>query len=414
MMLSWLCWLFAGLQVAVIASSAQPAGEHCQASAPAAPVPRDGVSMEVASEEASALSLLQTSIPDVTKRRSTPPADLASAGNGVQEVFALASSGGDADLTSHGAGGVDPVYPKERNVMLLQILRAQVKTMTRMGSPINEILVLSAVALALLWVFYCRYPRPTVDEKAEYMLPEVTSRVGDSPAADASAATMGTQEVTDDANTRRTSDVSHGTNAAPSGGGGTCCCASGVSSLLRGRQAAAREVEVRSASTKATQTPQATAFAGKSCHPDFSGTWKCVKAEGALDAFFADLGLSFFERTLCASWNWGAGRVVRIYEQSGNSVKLTEKSLAEHQEQWEINGEEQLVNGKQQMLQTAYWDDEDDQVLVLVSKDVEKAKPDSWTTSRQRLLSKDTFVIESTSTRGNAASWTYVRDGCSS
>jgi len=134
-----------------------------------------------------------------------------------------------------------------------------------------------------------------------------------------------------------------------------------------------------------------------------------VKAEGALDELFADIGLGVSERNAIAAYGWGAGSVTRVYKHAGTHIQLTESALEDTFQEWHIDGTEQVIALKEPFLQTAHWDEEEDHVLVLEGKDVEKKKPRTWTISRQYFLDEDSFVIETTGSGGHRACWTYRR-----
>lgn len=157
--------------------------------------------------------------------------------------------------------------------------------------------------------------------------------------------------------------------------------------------------------------PKTTSSDKNTCHPDFSGTWQCVKADGDLDAVFADIGLGMIARTAIQAFGYGAGRVIRIYEQEGDHVKMTEKALEETVQEWDIIGREQVIATKEPFLQKTYWDATNPKVLVIEGKDVHKKTPRTWTTTRQYFLdgTEDEFVLETTSSGSNVARWTYQR-----
>jgi len=203
-------------------------------------------------------------------------------------------------------------------------------------------------------------------------------------------------------------------------GVGICCCSDGIKKLLkRPARTSAREISGSNPDFEAVETSPAIDTQQKhrrapsSCikdgHPDFSGTWKCVKAEGALDELFADIGLGVSERTAIAAYGWGAGSVTRVYKHAGTHIQLTESALEDTFQEWHIDGTEQVIALKEPFLQTAHWDEEEDHVLVLEGKDVEKKKPQTWTISRQYFLDEDSFVIETTGSGGHRACWTYQR-----
>jgi len=208
-------------------------------------------------------------------------------------------------------------------------------------------------------------------------------------------------------------------------GVGICCCSDGIKQLLRGpARTSAREISGSIADFAVQTSPacqpqqnlpalvtgQKHRCAPSSCiedgRPDFSGTWKCVKAEGALDELFADIGLGVPERTAIAAYGWGAGSVTRVYKHVGTHIQLTECALEETFQEWHIDGSEQVMALKEPFLQTAHWDDH---VLVLEGKDVEKNKPQTWTISRQYFLDEDSFIVETTGAGGHRACWTYQR-----
>lgn len=205
--------------------------------------------------------------------------------------------------------------------------------------------------------------------------------------------------------------------------GATCCCGDGVGALLRQSPPSQRE-EKQKPSNLATSTgaagsllehtasqPKATSNDKNTCHPDFSGTWQCVKADGDLDAVLADIGLGMMARTAIQVFGYGAGRVIRIYEQEGDHVKLTEKAIEETVQEWDIDGGEQVIATKEPFLQKTYWDATNPKVLVIEGKDVHKETPRAWTTTRQYFLDgmEDEFVLETTSSGSNVAWWTYER-----
>jgi len=211
----------------------------------------------------------------------------------------------------------------------------------------------------------------------------------------------------------------------------TTCCAGGIMALFTKNPACARrktiakevrfsDIEKGKASksfandglctSAMPQSPQSSSEEDAS--PDFSGTWKCVKTEGAVDGFLKDLGKNYCKRKACAAFRFGAGMVVRKCEHVGNHLKVTQRvigvpSLAQ---EWDIGKEDQEVPGKDEpFLQTAYWDPEDKNVLVIESKDLKKSTPKMWTASRQYFVDEDRFRIDSTSGGGHTASWIFQR-----
>eukprot|EP00930_Biecheleria_cincta_P040416 TRINITY_DN2769_c0_g1_i1.p1 TRINITY_DN2769_c0_g1~~TRINITY_DN2769_c0_g1_i1.p1 ORF type:complete len:395 (-),score=95.04 TRINITY_DN2769_c0_g1_i1:228-1412(-) len=198
--------------------------------------------------------------------------------------------------------------------------------------------------------------------------------------------------------------------------GGSCCCGDGVGALLRRTREEKQKPSNQAASTGVAgglleRAASQSNGSKDDCHADFSGTWQCVKADGDLDAVCADIGLGMIARTAIQAFGYGAGRVIRVYEQKGDHVKVTEKGLEETVEEWDIIGEEQLVDAKEPFLQTTYWDKAHPKVLVMERKDVHKKTPGTWTTTRQCFLDskQDEFVLEVLSSRSNVARWTYQR-----
>jgi len=144
-------------------------------------------------------------------------------------------------------------------------------------------------------------------------------------------------------------------------------------------------------------------------HPNFTGTWKCVKAEGAIDELFTAMGMSYMRRKASAAFGHGVGAATREYLHSGDNVKMVQKILDENVQEWVIGNEEQEVQGTfQKHLLASYWDPDNALVLVIEGKDLRRAKPTTWTTTRQFFLDEDHMVLE-TSADGHAASWTFER-----
>lgn len=206
------------------------------------------------------------------------------------------------------------------------------------------------------------------------------------------------------------------------------CC----SFLNRRRRPKSRDVQVSSDATVPFVAPQivsgsalapqkpAAAAPEQMVHPDFSGTWKTVKAEGEMNEFFKDLGAGFVARSLGAALGWGVGRQKRTYEQIDTHMKLIEFGLANSEIEFDIIGEEQLIKAVMRIpslstkiqtasyMMTSYWDKENPQVLRCEGQDEKKKK---WTNnSRQFFINTDSLVIESISKHGHLVRWIYQRD----
>eukprot|EP00930_Biecheleria_cincta_P051435 TRINITY_DN36621_c0_g1_i1.p1 TRINITY_DN36621_c0_g1~~TRINITY_DN36621_c0_g1_i1.p1 ORF type:complete len:390 (+),score=72.96 TRINITY_DN36621_c0_g1_i1:72-1241(+) len=207
----------------------------------------------------------------------------------------------------------------------------------------------------------------------------------------------------------------------------TTCCAGGIMALFTKNSACARRKacakEVRFSDEEKGKTSKSFANDGlcslatprsseQNASPDFSGTWKCVKTEGAMDGFLQDLGKNYCKRKACAAFRFGAGMMIRKCEHVGNHLKVSQSIIGVRSltQEWDIGKEEQEVAGKDEpFLQTAHWDPDDKNVLVIESKDLKKSKPRMWTTSRQYFVDDDRFRIDSTSGGGHTASWIFQR-----
>jgi len=143
--------------------------------------------------------------------------------------------------------------------------------------------------------------------------------------------------------------------------------------------------------------------------PNFSGTWNCVKAEGDLDGLYAAMGLGYFARCAMERAQWGAGHLSRSYEHQGEHVRLVQRATEETTQEFDITGIPQKVSqGDGVVIQTTCWDEREEGVLVLETKDLLGNNPNSWTTSRQ-YLKGDELIIEVSGARGHQAIWTYER-----
>ena len=210
---------------------------------------------------------------------------------------------------------------------------------------------------------------------------------------------------------------------APEASPSNCCCAGGILSWAR-RKGPQEEKENRNLPSSVTRTRQDEPrhriigfvpkppedYVDADGHVNFTGSWKCKSAEGDLDGVFADMGIGAIARTFMAGYGWGKGTVVRTYEQSGIHVKVTEKAIQETVQEFDVNGQEQRVNGGDfDFLQTSYWDPERPHVLHWTTADLAKAEPSKWTRTCQFFLDKDQLRIETTSSSGKVAYWIYER-----
>lgn len=190
----------------------------------------------------------------------------------------------------------------------------------------------------------------------------------------------------------------------------TClCCGDGLLKLS-GAKTAQKQSEM-TCEVEPMAAPAADAGQGD-IHPDFSGTWKCVKSEGELDEFFRDIGVGYAVRCILATFSYGAGKVTRIYEHNGTHMKMTEKGGPEDNvQEWDVNGEEQIIDDEAApFLMIPYYDVNDPRVLIIEGKDVEKKNQSTWTTSRQFFVTEDSWVVESKSSYGHVCRWIYERE----
>lgn len=146
-------------------------------------------------------------------------------------------------------------------------------------------------------------------------------------------------------------------------------------------------------------------------HPNFSGTWKCVEVEGDPDSLMGDMGMAYYERSLATAVGYGAGRAIRIYSHKGAHVKMTETGLCNREQEYDISGEEQKMND---YLVKPYWDTALPCVMVIESMDAQKEKRNTWSTTRQYFIDKDTLALDVSSPSGCTARWVWQRDTAAS
>jgi len=200
---------------------------------------------------------------------------------------------------------------------------------------------------------------------------------------------------------------------------GDACCYAGIKALLQKPQkirkavtfkADLEEVEDFDPEYNEVSKPAPEQCCLQAGHPNFTGIWKCVKAEGSIEELFADMGMSYMRRKASAAFAHGVGAVTREFEHTGDHVKMTQKIFDENILEWDINGEEREVQGKfQKYLHTSYWDPNNALVLVTEGKDLHKEKPKSWTKTRQFFLDEDRIMVETSGGDGHVASWTFQR-----
>lgn len=147
-------------------------------------------------------------------------------------------------------------------------------------------------------------------------------------------------------------------------------------------------------------------------HPNFTGVWKCVGVEGDPDGFLKDTGYEYYKRAAASAAGYGVGAITRVYENDSLFIKYMEKGLRDSEQQYEISGEEQHQVGLkgEPFLSKTYWDPVKPHVLIFESLDFEKKDPTSWTTTRQYLIDKDTFVHEASAFSGSKAVWIWARE----
>lgn len=144
-------------------------------------------------------------------------------------------------------------------------------------------------------------------------------------------------------------------------------------------------------------------------HPDFTGTWHCVKAEGELDELLVDFGLGYLVRSAASAYGYGAGHITRTCEHKGTQMKYQEMGLEGLKKvEYDLPMEDQNMGHH---LQTTYWDEAQPHVMVVEAKDLQKAKPSTWSTSWQYLLDENTLIIKSSSKADHVALWVYKREG---
>jgi len=368
-----------GLIVAAL-SILCPAAEHAyDAKLPSWPAltfaSQDGIVSEACVETASSsLSLLQVGPPEIIRRKP-----IAKDGLG-RVALPLAT---EPAMVQKSHASLDDAVPPDQVTSKLpsRALAAVLAVVTMLGA-------------AVIYTYACTIRHKSSTDKQltnDKLLPPVTA----SPKG--SAPTTSQQQPA---------------TAGAASAGSTCCCGDGIGALLRQKPPSQREEKQKPSTRFATpRTAGSLQPAAGDCHPNFSGTWQCVKADGELDAMFADIGIGVIARTAVQAFGYGAGRDIRIYEQEGSHVRMTEKALEETVQEWDITGEEQVVATPDPFLQTSYWDEKNPEVLVLEAKDERKRAPKTWTTTRQYFLDgmENEFVLETTSSGGNVARWTYQR-----
>lgn len=222
------------------------------------------------------------------------------------------------------------------------------------------------------------------------------------------------------------SDKKNGTASQRSTSSSDCCCGAGILSWIRsfrGREGSQHmDPETQQSGARQGATLQGEPAVGfvplppaehleADGHVNFTGHWKCMEAGGELDAVFADMGIGYLARKFMASFGWGKGTVCRTYEQNGIHMKVTESAIQETTQEFDVNGEEQKVNGGDfDFLQTTYWDPHTPHLLRWKGTDLEKAQPKQWTRTCQYFLDKDHLRIETTCSSEKTAWWVYKRE----
>merc|ERR1719443_81104 len=89
-------------------------------------------------------------------------------------------------------------------------------------------------------------------------------------------------------------------------------------------------------------------------HPDFTGTWQCVRSEGQMAELMNDYGMGYVMQGLAKGYNYGAGYVKRIYKHEGNRINWREIGLGfDNTVEFEVPSSEVAMGD---YLQTAQWD----------------------------------------------------------
>lgn len=166
-------------------------------------------------------------------------------------------------------------------------------------------------------------------------------------------------------------------------------------------------------SSSASMVPFCVPLPPPSCthegRPDFTGTWHCVKAEGELDELLVDFGLGYLVRSAASAYGYGAGHITRTCEHKGSRMKYQEMGLEGLKKvEYDLPMEDQNMGHH---LQTTYWDEAQPHVMVVEAKDLQKAKPSTWSISWQYLLDENTLIIKSSSKADHVALWVYKREG---
>ncbi|CAJ1406368.1 unnamed protein product [Effrenium voratum] len=122
------------------------------------------------------------------------------------------------------------------------------------------------------------------------------------------------------------------------------------------------------------------------------------------------MGLGYFARCAMERLQWGKGQLTRTYEHQGEHVKLTQRAADETTQEFDINGQPQKVQqGDGVVIQTTCWDEKEEGVLIMETKDLLGCKPKTWTTTRQ-YLQDNQLVVEVLGADGHRATWTYQRE----
>lgn len=140
-------------------------------------------------------------------------------------------------------------------------------------------------------------------------------------------------------------------------------------------------------------------------HPNFDGTWTCIRIEGDPDGLLTDWGFGYYDRTVAAAVGFGVNRVKRIYRHKGSHVQLKESGLVSREQEWHITGEEQRCDN--QMIKS-YWDTLQPYVLVTEIKGL--VNTSMRTTMSQYFVHQDTFVLDVNSASGCTGRWVWQRD----
>jgi len=183
------------------------------------------------------------------------------------------------------------------------------------------------------------------------------------------------------------------------GGMALCCFDEAVSPIV---PASSADLQIGTADVATEKANKAT---GSTARPDFTGSWRCIRIRGDMEAFLDDMGLRAPLRKAALEANYGAGRQVQHIMQNGDLFEVENVLQSAARMTFHVGGGEQPTFDQvgSPIIVVPWWDGP---TLVVASW---KKTGEAIARSKRYLVGREEMILEFTSRNGTVVERIFAR-----